>query len=223
MIETVSPDSSHYQRVIELGNANSRTLGFLPYAAIKDAAEGDGVLAFVEDGVVQGYALFGKRRRTGDISLTHLCVDGSQRGRGIARNLVEGIVEHYPQRAGIRLSCRKDYPANEMWPKLGFERWGEIPGRRSAGSILVVWWREIAAPSLFGKPEQEPRTVVAVDTNILLDILDERDFPGVTGTHGGLDQRIYRTGHNRAESLGTGIKAAPGSRLQNGFGRIRDT
>ena len=38
MIEKVDPDSPHYQRVIELGNANSRTLGHLPYAAINQAA-----------------------------------------------------------------------------------------------------------------------------------------------------------------------------------------
>ena len=177
MIETVIPESSHHQRVIELGNANSRTLGFLPYEAIKHAAAEGRVLGFVEDDVVKGYVLFGKRVRTGDISLTHLCVDGSQRGRGIARTLVEGIVERYPQSAGIRLSCREDYEANTMWPELGFESLGKKPGRSKAGHLLEVWWREISAPNLFGILEQEPRTLVAVDTNILLDILEERDFP----------------------------------------------
>ena len=178
MIEAVSPESPHYQRVIELGNANSKTLGFLPYEAIKQAATEGRVLAFVEDGVVKGYALFGKRARAGDISLTHLCVDENQRGQGIARTLVEGIVERNPQRAGIRLSCRKDYAANKMWPELGFQPLGEKPGRSKVGHPLVVWWREIAAPSLFGEPEQEEaRTLVAVDTNVLLDILEEREFP----------------------------------------------
>ena len=56
-----------------------------------------------------GYALYGKRSRTSDIVLTHLCVDHDYRGRKIARQLVEGIVERNPHRAGIRLSCRKDY------------------------------------------------------------------------------------------------------------------
>ena len=145
MIEAVGPDSPHYQRVIELGNTNSATLGFLPYEAIKQAAEEGRVLAFVEDGEVKGYALFGKRVRTGDISLTHLCVDIDQRGQGIARELVEGIVKRNPHRAGIRLSCRKDYEANAMWPELGFTRWGEKPGRSRAGHLLVTWWRPIAA------------------------------------------------------------------------------
>ena len=178
MIETVSPGSPHYERVIELGNANSATLGFLPYKAINEAAAEGRVLAFVEDGEVKGYALFGKRVKTGDISLTHLCVGRDQRGQGIARELVEGIVERNPHRAGIRLSCRKDYDADAMWPKLGFQRLGEKPGRSRAGHPLVTWWLPIAALTLFGEPEREDaRLLVAIDTNVLLDILGQRDFP----------------------------------------------
>lgn len=178
MIEAVGPDSPHYQRVIELGDANSETLGFLPYAAINQAATEGRVLAFVDDGVVKGYALFGKRVRTGEISLTHLCVDKDQRGQGIARELVESIIERNPHRAGIRLSCRKDYDANAMWPELGFKRWGEKPGRSRAGHLLETWWRPIAAQSLFEEPDQEDtRLLVAIDTNILLDILERRAFP----------------------------------------------
>ena len=178
MIEAVRPGSPHYQRVIELGNANSATLGFLPYEAIKQAADEGRVLAFVEDGEVKGYALYGKRVRTGDISLTHLCVDKDQRGRGIARELVEDIVKGNLHRAGIRLSCRKDYDANDMWPELGFTRWGEKPGRSRAGHLLVTWWRPIAAQTLFEEPDHEDaRLLVAIDTNILLDILEQRDFP----------------------------------------------
>ncbi len=178
MIEEVSPDSPHYQRVVELGNANSRTLGHLPYAAINQAAAEGRVLAFVEDGEVEGYALYARRVRTGDISLTHLCVDQDRRGRGVARDLVEAIVERHPNRAGIRLSCRKDYDADAMWPHLGFQRLGEKPGRSLAGLPLVAWWRPIAAYSLFDQLDQDDaRIVVAVDTNVLIDILEQRDFP----------------------------------------------
>lgn len=178
MIEEVSPDSPHYQRVVELGNANSRTLGHLPYAAINQAAAEGRVLAFVEDGEVEGYALYARRVRTGDISLTHLCVDQDRRGQGVARDLVEAIVERHPNRAGIRLSCRKDYDADAMWPHLGFQRLGEKPGRSLAGLPLVAWWRPIAAYSLFDQLDQDDaRIVVAVDTNVLIDILEQRDFP----------------------------------------------
>ena len=178
MIEAISPESSHYEQVVALGNANSKTLGHLPYAAIKQAAAEGCVLAFVEGKEVRGYALFGKRVRTGDISLTHLCADRNSRGRGIARALVEAIVERNPHRAGIRLSCRKDYEAHAMWPQLGFRPLGERPGRGRDRLPLVTWWRPIAALALFGEPEMEDgRLVVAVDTNVLLDILEQRDFP----------------------------------------------
>lgn len=178
MITRVKPDSTQYQQVVKLGDANSKTLGFLPYAAFKQASIDGRLLAFVEDGQVKGYALFGKRVRTGQISLTHLCVCENQQGKGIARKLVEGIVEHNPNSAGIRLLCRKDYEANTMWPKLGFKSWGEKPGRSFARHPLELWWKRIAALSLFDEPEQEEaRLLVAIDTNILLDILEERDFP----------------------------------------------
>ena len=54
MIEEVGPDSPCYQRVIELGNACSATLGLLPYAAIHQAAAEGRVLAFIDDDVVKG-------------------------------------------------------------------------------------------------------------------------------------------------------------------------
>jgi len=178
VIETVSPGSPYYERVIELGNANSATLGHLPYSAIEEAAAEGRVLAWVEDGEFKGYALYRKRIRAGDISLTHLCVNRDRRGRGIARELVEGIVEGNPNRAGIHLSCRKDYDADGMWPQLGFRRLGEKPGRSRAGHPLVTWWRAIAAQGLFEESEQEEaRLLVAIDTNVLLDIVEQRDFP----------------------------------------------
>ena len=174
MITEVKTGSALYDQVVALGDANRATLGLLKYAAIEQAAEKGGLLAFADNGEVMGYALFSKRVRTGDISLTHLCVDRNQRGRGIARELVEGIVERNPHRAGIRLSCRKDYPANSMWPTLKFQALGERSGRGKAGLPLVVWWRRISAVSLFDDPEMpDTRPVVAVDSGVLLDVCDD--------------------------------------------------
>ena len=172
MIREIKPDSHHYRQVVELGNANSRTLGFLPYAAIRDAASKGGVLGYIRNGVVEGYVLFAERVRSGRVSLTHLCVGAGHRRSGVARELVEAIVERNPHSAGIRLSCRKDYEAHRMWPTLGFERWGEKSGRSKAGLPLVVWWRPIAALSLFDvQPDvEDDRLVVAVDREIFAEI-----------------------------------------------------
>ena len=178
MIEVVDPESWHYKRVLEIGDANTATLGLLPYEVIRVAAAEGRVLAFVDDDDVKGYALYRKRVRTGDIALTHLCVDTGHRGSGVARALVEGIVERNPHSAGIRLSCRKDYEANMMWPRLGFQRLGEKLGRSREGHLLVIWWLPVAARSLFDdEVREEPRLVVALDTNVVLDIVEQRDFP----------------------------------------------
>ena len=221
MIEEVSPDSPYYKQVVELGDANSKTLGFLPYEAISHAAAEGRVLAYVEDRAVKGYALFGKRARTGDISLTHLCVDHSERGQGIARQLVEGIVERHQHRAAIRLACRKDYDANAMWPHLGFERIGEKPGRSREGLPLVTWIRPIAARTLFEEPEQDDaRMVVAIDTNILLDILEQRDFPRFAGAHRRLGRRSRGTGRDGTEPLRTVGSEGQERELRVSAGRV---
>ena len=172
MIQEVKPGTRHYDRVVQLGDANSRTLGHLPYAAIEDAATKGGVLGYVQNGTVEAYALFARRVRSGRVSLTHLCVGAEHRGSGIARALLGAIVERNPNSAGIRLSCRKDYDAHNMWPRLGFEKWGEQRGRSKAGHPLVVWWKPIAALSLFDdQPEVgDDRLVVALDREVLAEI-----------------------------------------------------
>ena len=172
MIEEIKPESPYYDQVVLLGNANSKTLGFLPYAAISEAAADGRVLGSVTNGIIQGYVLFARRVRRGDISLTHLCIGQEHRGLGIARELVDAIIERHPQRAGIRLSCRKDYDAHRMWPKLGFTAWGERPGRSRAGLPLITWWRPIAAPTLFDiMPDTEDdRLLVALDSEIFREI-----------------------------------------------------
>ncbi|WP_420621821.1 GNAT family N-acetyltransferase [Candidatus Poriferisodalis sp.] len=177
-IEVVGPDSPRYNQVVELSDANTKTLGMLPYAVIREAAADRRVFAYVSAGVVQGYALFSRRVRTGDISLTHLCVGQQHRGGGIARSLVEAIVERHPQRAGIRLSCRTDYDADGMWPELGFTKLGERPGRSRAGLPLAVWWRTIAAPSLFDPlpDDMEQRLTIALDGRLAREIYQENEY-----------------------------------------------
>lgn len=172
MIREIMPDSALFDHVADLGDANSKTLGFLPYDAIRQAASTGGVLGYVRDGAVVAYALFATRVRSGRVCLTHLCVGAENRRSGIARALVDAIVERNPNSAGIRLTCRKDYDAHNMWPKLGFELWGEKPGRSKAGHPLVVWWRPIAARSLFDvhTEVEDDRLVVALDREILAEI-----------------------------------------------------
>lgn len=178
VVEVIA-ESGDYGQVVELGDANSRTLGHLPYAVFEEAAHSGSLLAARRGERVVGYALFALRSQRHEVSLTHLCVDDSERRSGVARRLVDEIVERHPDRLGIRLRCRIDYDAHHMWPRLGFEEWSQQPGRSQAGHLLATWWRPIASWTLFDvdQIEQAPddRVLVALDTNIVLDIELRRD------------------------------------------------
>ena len=181
-IEQVNSAGHVYEQVVALGDANSATLGQLPYAVFEEAAAAGCLLAAMQRGDVIGYALFALRNRRHEVSLTHLCVRDEMRSAGAARRLVEEIVRLHPDRRGIRLRCRIDYPAHDMWPRLGFEEWGRRRGRSRAGHMLAVWWRPIADLSLFdalaevSRPAGDDDLIVAVlDTNVVRDVRDERD------------------------------------------------
>ena len=185
-VVAVSPGSEMYEAAISLGDANSRTLGHMPYAAFEQAAREGRLVVHVVDEEVLGYALFSRRVRTHDLSLTHLCVDERQRGSGTARVLVEHLVATHPNHFGLRLSCRNDYPAHNMWPRLGFTPLGPKRGRSKAGHPLTVWWREISAMSLFdetlgsfGAADGHDGIVVALASDIAGHIAAGRDDPDV--------------------------------------------
>lgn len=178
-IVEVDVESGDYAQVVELGDANSRTLGHLPYAVFEEAAHAGCLLAACLGERVVGYALFALRSKRHEISLTHLCVEDSERGTGVARLLVQEIVDRHSDRLGIRLRCRTDYDAHHLWPRLGFDEWSQQPGRSKAGLPLATWWLPIASWTLFDvdQIEQAPahRVLLALDTNVLLDIELGRD------------------------------------------------
>lgn len=181
-IEQIGAAGPTYVQVVALGDANSATLGQLPYAVFEEAASAGCLLAATQASDVIGYALFALRKRRHEVSLTHLCVRDDLRGTGTARRLVEEIVRLHPDRRGIRLRCRIDYAAHEMWPLLGFEEWSRRRGRSRAGHMLAIWWRSIADVSLFDTPAQLPESasdddliVAVLDTNVVRDLRDGRD------------------------------------------------
>lgn len=181
-IEQVEAGGQTYDQVVELGDANSSTLGQLPYAVFTEAAASGCLLAAMRRGEVIGYALFALRKRRHEVSLTHLCVRNDMRKSGAARRLVEEITRLHPDRRGIRLRCRVDYPAHDMWPRLGFEEWSRLRGRSRAGHMLAVWWRRIADWTLFDVLAQASEAAVdddlilaVLDTNVVLDVRDGRD------------------------------------------------
>jgi GNAT superfamily N-acetyltransferase len=113
--------------VIHLWRANSATLGFFPEGAFRERAEHGQILVAtsVADGLV-GYLAY--RRTRNRVAIIHLCVAEAQRGRSIARLLVERLCEEVRSCAGISLRCRRDFHANRLWSRFGFEAVNELRG-----------------------------------------------------------------------------------------------
>ncbi|MBD2776958.1 GNAT family N-acetyltransferase [Iningainema tapete] len=171
-IQEISQNSKHLETIIQLGDANSTTLGFLPYGAFRRLAAEGRILGYIvpEAGCV-AYLLY-------DISgykvkLTHLCVDKMWQGRGIARALIKHLSEKTPHLHGILASCRRDYKLDGMWASLGFVAVHERPGRSKDGTTLTEWWLNYGHPNLLTTLTQqktESRICVAMDTNIFYDL-----------------------------------------------------
>jgi len=67
---------------------------------------------------ILGYLLY--RVVNGVASIAHLCVSSASRGSGIGTTLVDEIKRLTIHLDGIRLKCRRDFPAHRQWPKWGF-------------------------------------------------------------------------------------------------------
>jgi GNAT superfamily N-acetyltransferase len=161
-------DREVLSQAISLGDQNKRTLGFLPHKAYEQASTAGTLLAVVEHGRVLAYALYSLPRQV--VRLTHLCVSGDAQGRGLARLLITAISERHADRFGITLKCRNDYDANSVWPHLGFEKQGEIPGRSRQRYPLSIWWRDHGHPTLFSAAESLGLVRVMLDLNVFADL-----------------------------------------------------
>ena len=108
-VTLVRPDSSELNQVIELGRANSATLGFFPEGAFAEHARAGQVIACVDaKGTVEGYLLF--RVTANRAVLVHLCVSKFARGKGIARKLFQQLIESGPHyRCQCELWCRQEW------------------------------------------------------------------------------------------------------------------
>jgi ribosomal protein S18 acetylase RimI-like enzyme/predicted nucleic acid-binding protein len=168
-------DGGLLAEAIVLGNEDKRTLGFLPHQAYEQACVNGTLIAAVENGHVLAYALYSLPRQV--VRLTHLCVSSEARGRGLARLLIETISQRHADRFGITLKCRNDFAASAMWPRLGFKRQGEIPGRSRKRLPLTIWWRDHGHPALFSAAESLGLLRVMLDLNVFIDLESSYERP----------------------------------------------
>jgi predicted nucleic acid-binding protein len=176
-ITEVAPVSEEFRDVVRLGKANRRYLGFLPDAGFADRAlKGTLLVARAGDRTL-GYILYDLP--SDRVKIIHLCIDKAQRAGGLARGLVDAVSNRHSDRRGLELACRRDFPADKMWEKLGFRPVAERPGRSRAGLPLTIWHRAHEHRDLFTIVE-EPRELVAIDNNIFMDLTSSRPQGRIT-------------------------------------------
>ena len=160
------------EQCIHLWRENSATLGFFPRGAFEEHARQGRILgALTSSGRVAGYLLYRVTQRGSilpRVIIVHLCVNSEFRGKGLARSLVDYLVETGSgMYLRIELKCRRDFDSNQIWPNLGFHRIGEAEGR--AGKPLVKWSIPLVHLPLFevGSPADEQELYrLVIDANV---------------------------------------------------------
>lgn len=158
-----------------LMRANSKTLGFLPRAALREYLERGWVLgAKTEENDLVGYLLYAENFKR--FRITHLSVSNEFLRQGIAKSLISHLEGMATTQTVMQLHCRHDFPAHKIWPHLKFVPLSDKLGRSSAGHLLVRWERNLRLdpqPSLFeANPTNisQDRIVAIIDTNIFFDL-----------------------------------------------------
>ncbi|MCY4282576.1 MAG: GNAT family N-acetyltransferase [Gammaproteobacteria bacterium] len=162
--------------VDELMKRHSRTLGFLPTEALSNYLEKENTFgAKTSDGKLIGYLL--QAAHPNYFRIAQLCVAEEFTGQGIARRLIDELKKSATKQKDIRLRCRNDFPAHQMWPKLGFTAIDEQPGRSKGRLPLTLWRLTLARDDqldLFQAKTSDESLDVVIDAQIFFDF-DEAD------------------------------------------------
>ncbi|MCP5061831.1 MAG: GNAT family N-acetyltransferase [Ignavibacteriae bacterium] len=167
-----------FDEVLALHKANTKTLGFLPRQAFKEAVTKNEIIIAVDsNNNLAGYLLYYINKRGNFISITQFCVSSSFRKKGIAKLLFKRIIDKYNTKCrGVRVTCRADFSATKIWEKLGFTWEYEKPGRSKSGSTLFVWWFDFNHPDLFSIVDDNNKLKVVLDSNIVYDLMKPKNI-----------------------------------------------
>ena len=173
-VEFLRLTSDDLGAVDDLMKHNSRTLGFLPTEALSDYLHRGRVLgAKIGGHRLIGYLLYAPSQSR--FRIVQLCVSQEFRGCGIASRLLEELKDVATTQYAITLSCRRDFPAHYMWPKLGFVSIGEKPGRSVAGHLLTLWHLALNQGNqmdlgLFKAQTSDETVDVIIDAQVFFDL-----------------------------------------------------
>ena len=169
--------SADLKAVDTLMKRNIKTLGFLTEETLLEGfLNKEGALgAKTDDGQLMGYLLYAAYPLY--FRITQLCVSEDFREQGIAKQLLEALKNSATTQKIVRLRCRQDFPANSIWPQLGFVALDEKPGRSREGHLLTLWRLTLAKDdqlSLFQANTSEETLDVIIDAQIFFHF-DEPD------------------------------------------------
>lgn len=170
--------SEEFKKAVELGDRNSKTLGFLPFAAFEKYAKLNQLIgAFgIDTDELLGYLLY--RISYNKVTIVHLCINETKRNKNTANKLVSHLKKNTKQYDGIKLSCRNDYGIDQVWEKLNFVPIKEKIGRSKKGLPLTIWWFPHYQNNLLtqiSEYELNNKIVAVIDMNIFLDIKGKRE------------------------------------------------
>lgn len=143
IIKNPSIDSRFLDDVIKATNSNTEALGFLPEGVYREA-HASGHLWILTDGDHYcGHLLFGGALPR--LQIKQLYVVEEMRGRGLARRLIDAIVNH-AENIGytvIRARVATDLEANHVWERLGFTTLNTTFGGQTTGRIINHRYRQL--------------------------------------------------------------------------------
>ena len=127
----------------------------------------------VKDGTLVGYlsyAIYPSR-----IRIVQLCVSNEFRELNIATRLFQELKSTSTTQSVISLTCRRDFPAHDLWPKLGFIPVEDVVGRSAARHLLTRWEHKLAEENqldLFREKTSNEAIDVVIDAQILFHFND---------------------------------------------------
>lgn len=169
----IDQNSIYLDKVKNLWRKNSSTLGFFPDGAFREYANKKQILVGLKaEQELFGYLIY--RTSKMKVGIVHLCIDPKYRGEGLTKEFIDFLKELTLDYQGIFLRCRRDFLANDVWPKLGFVPIDENIGKSIEGKPLCYWWYDYGHPTLFSEIKDD-RKVAVLDANVFFDITEETD------------------------------------------------
>lgn len=174
-IQFINQNNQFFQDVVCLGKKHSATLGFMPDGGFEDHAKKECIIIAHDNSELYGYLMFRIVKSSSRISIVHLCVNETHRGKNISSELLDKLRSKYENTfAGIALSCRKDYiHASALWERYGFHCRQTIRSRSISENYLNIWWYDFNKQDLFSVAVNSSSKIKAIlDANIIFKLRD---------------------------------------------------